>query len=154
MLHPEFQMLNKLASIFVNKEFLESFTIQKVKEKRKEWQIILIEKTDKVPEEIKSKEVSLNGYCKSIELMSHPVGGKAVYLIFKRRRWVTKGRRKSFTNSYDLHYPGIKTTKELADFLKELDRQELDEFFNTWPMYRDMWEKDTTLVQRLFKWFH
>lgn len=153
MLHPELEMLNTLASMFVNKDLLEAFTIKKIKEKRKEWKMILIEKTDRIPKEIKEKEVSLNGYCKPIELMAHPVGGKPVYITFKRRRWVQKGDRESYTNPYDLHYPGIKATKELADFLKELDREELNEFFNTWPVYRRMWEKDTSLVQRFLKRF-
>jgi hypothetical protein len=153
MVHPEFEMLNTLASIFISKNLLEAFSIKKIEEKKKEWVIVLAEKTDRIPREINEKEASLNGYCKPIELMTYPVGGKPVYLIFERRRWVIKGGRESYTNNYDLHYPGVKATKELSDFLKELDRNELDEFFNAWPMYRDLREKDTSLVQRFFKRF-
>lgn len=153
MLHPEFEMLNAFASMFISKDLLESFTIKKIKEKRKEWIIIFDEKTDRIPKTIIGGEVSLNGYCKPIELMTHPVGGKAVYLMFRRRRWIRKGDSESHTNTYDLHYPGVKATKEFADFLKGLDREQLAEFFNAWPMYRRVWEKNTSLVQRFLKRF-
>jgi hypothetical protein len=153
MVHPEFEMLNTFASIFISEDLLEAFSVKKIKKKRKEWNIILTEKTDRIPEAIRDSEVSLNGYCKPLELMTYPVGGKSVYLTFKRRRWIQKGSRESYTNNYDLHYPGVKATKELADFLKGLNRNELDEFFNAWPVYRCMWEKDTSLVQRFLKRF-
>lgn len=71
MIHPEFEMLNTLTSLFISEDLLESFTIKKIEKKRKEWNIILDEKTDRVPQKIKGKEVSLNGYCKPIELMTH-----------------------------------------------------------------------------------
>ncbi len=146
-------MLNTFASMFISKDLLKFFSIEKIKDKRKEWNIVLSERVDQVPEEIKSKEVSLNGYCKPLELMAYPVGGKPVYLKIKRRRWVVKGEKESHINTYDLHYPGVKATKELSDFLKELNRNELDEFFGTWPMYRHLREKDTSLVQRFLKRF-
>lgn len=152
MVHPEFEMLDTFTSMFISEDLLESFSVKKIKEKKNEWKMILDEKTDRVPQKIKEKEVSLNGYCKPIELMAYPVGGKPVYVIFKRRRWVVKGDRESYTNTYDLHYPGVKATKELSDFLKELDRKELDEFLNAWPMYRDLREENTSLVQRFLKW--
>lgn len=127
-MHKEFEMLDTLASIFMPKNLLKFFTLKKV------------------------KEVSLNGYCKPIELMTFPAGGKPVYLKIKRRRWVVKGKKESYTNTYDLNYQGVKATKEFADFLKGLDREALDEFLNAWPVYRRMWEKNTSLVQRFLKW--
>jgi hypothetical protein len=139
--------------MFISNEWVDIFELTAIKEKKKEWHFVLTEKKEKVPAELKNKIWVLNGYCKPIELMTHPVGGKAVYIKIRRRRWKEEGQRTSHENYYDLHYPGVKTTKEFADFLKEFNREQLAEFFSAWPMYRRVWEKDTSLVQRFLKRF-
>lgn len=149
----EITLLHSFISGIMPKDWIGIFTVDDLVEKENEWNLLLTEKAHLVPEKIKQLQYSLNGYCKPIELMSFPFGGRPVYIKIRRRRWIIKGDTESYCNTYDLHYPGIKATKPFADFLKELDRESLDEFLNTWPMYRSVWEKDTSLVQRLFKWF-
>ena len=43
-----------------------------------------------------------------------------IYLRLIRRRWKEKGTTKHYSNEYNLHIPGMKTTKEFRDFLKEI----------------------------------
>lgn len=145
------QMLETVLSGLMPIEWLEWFEVEKIEEKRKAWNILLREKEGMVPEEIGAQEWSLNGYCNPIELMTFPLRSKPVYIEIMRRRWMIKGSKEIMHNTYDLHYPGVKATKPFADFLKELDRDALDEFLNAWPVYRRVWEEDTSLVSRLFK---
>ena len=146
------KMFETVLSGLMPSEWLGWFEVEDIENKRREWRIKLIEKVEQVPKEITMQEWSLNGYCNSIELMTFPLQGKPVYIEVIRRRWVLKGSKDSICNEYDLHYAGIKATKPFADFLKELDRDALDEFLSAWPMYRRVWEKDTSLVSILFKW--
>ncbi len=37
-----------------------------------------------------------------------------------RRRWKEQGTTTHFSNDYNLHIPGMKTTREFRDFLKEI----------------------------------
>lgn len=144
---------DEFLKMIVPPEWTSLFDLTDLKEKRTEWNLILVEKPDLVPKEIKNEFSVLNGYFKPLELMAFPARGKPVYIKILRRKWKKQGGRESFFNTYDLHYPGVKAIKPLADFLKELDRKSLDEFYDSWPMYRDLWEEDTSLVQRVFKWF-
>jgi len=146
------EITQNLLGAIVPKELLNIFELADFKEKYNEFNMTLEEKESLVPDNIKDKNWILNGFCRPLELMSFPLKGKPTYIKIKRRRWKIRGTMKSYTNPYDLHYPGVKATKEFADFLKELDREALDEFLDTWPVYRRVWEKDTSLVQRFLKW--
>ena len=134
-------------------EWIDIFDISEIRGKEKEWNITLTEKKNLVPKEIGSKPCVLNGYCKPIELMGFPAKGKPVYIKIIRRKWKEAGYRGGYSNTYDLHYPGVKATKELADFLKGLNREELNEFLSAWPVYRNLRKKDTSLVQGFLKRF-
>jgi hypothetical protein len=136
---------NLLAGI-VPKEWTEIFELEEIKEREKEFNLVLIEKADLVPEEIQGKDWVLNGYCSPLEIMSFPLKGKATYVTIKKRKWKIRGESISYRNSYDLHLKGVKATKEFAIFLKELDREAADEFFLTWPHYRHLREEDISLV--------
>ena len=146
------QMLETVLSGLMPIEWLEWFEVEKIEEKKKEWNILLREKESRLPEGIGAQEWSLNGYRNSIGLMTFPLRSKPVYIEILRRRWIVKGSTDSISNTYDLHYPGVKATKPFADFLKELDRDALDEFLNAWPVYRRVWEENTSLVSKFIKW--
>ena len=69
-----------------------------------------------------------------------------MYLVFKKRRWKEKGEIESFNNNYKLHPKGIKTTHAFSIFLKELDRKEINEFFNSLSSVRHIEQEDFCLV--------
>ena len=87
-----------------------------------EWLIVLREKEDHIPPELSGKAAVLNGYCNPISIMSHAFSLKKVYLQFYRRRWKESGKDADYSNTYDLHQRGMKTTKEFGAFLKEISR--------------------------------
>jgi len=121
MPHPRQTNLSDHAyRIFVPQEYLNDFDVNHIEEQPSEWLIELVEKEDKIPEELKGKEVVLDGYCNSIDILTHAFSLKKIYLRLIRRRWKEKGGTKGYSNEYDLHIPGMKTTKEFGDFLKEI----------------------------------
>lgn len=115
------------------KYWLEFFDITEIKEKKREWQITLVEKEELVPKKLRGKNVVHDGYMNPVEIEDYPMRGKLTYLKFFRRRWKEKGGKEGFANEYDFHPEGMKATKEFGVFLKELDREESDFFFSNWP---------------------
>ena len=115
-------LFSSLASILIPKEYLEDFDVINVEEKPSEWVIVLREKEQRVPPSLSGKAVVLNGYCNPISIMTHAFSLKKIYLQFYRRRWKESGKDADYSNTYDLHLPGMKTTKEFGAFLKEISR--------------------------------
>ena len=70
-----------------------------------------------VPSKLSGCEFKLNGFENPVELHTFPQKGKSCFLRICRRKWVDKQTGKSYSNKYDLHRPGMKTTDELGDFL-------------------------------------
>lgn len=106
--------------IFVPQEYLNDFEVNHIEEQPDEWLIELVEKEDRVPKELDGKEAVLDGYCNSIDILTHAFSLKKIYLRLVRRRWKEKGGTKGYSNEYDLHIPGMKVTREFGDFLKEI----------------------------------
>jgi hypothetical protein len=115
-------LFNSLASILVPKEYLNDFEIVSVEEKPSEWVITLHEKTDRIPLALNGKQCVLDGFCNPIYILSHSFSLKPIYLHLYRRRWKEPGSNRHYHNEYNLHPEGMKTTNELAAFLKEFDR--------------------------------
>jgi hypothetical protein len=111
---------SSLASMMVPKDFLFYFDIFDVKEKSNEWQIILHEKQDLVPDELKqiTSSVVLDGFCNPLQIRSHCFSLKPIYLMFYRRRWKLAGTDKHYSNQYTIAEDGAKVTSDLAGFLK------------------------------------
>jgi len=115
-------LLYQAIKIFVPEEYLRDFEVNHIEELPSEWVIELVEKADRVPGVLKDKEIVLDGYCNEIDILTHAFALKKIYLRLIRRRWKEKGTNKHYSNEYDLHIPGMKTTREFRDFLKEIDR--------------------------------
>jgi len=109
-----------MASILMPKEYLKDFEISHVEEKPSEWVITLHEKGDRIPDELSGKAVVLDGYCNPVSIMTHAFSLKKIFLEIYRRRWKEPGSDRHYSNTYDLHLPGMKTTKAFGDFLKEI----------------------------------
>lgn len=112
----------KIAQVLVPKEILEDFTVVDVQERKDEWIIELEEKPERVPASLHGKDVVLDGFYTSIDLISGVMMEQVIYLRIKRRRWKERGCTKHVHNQYDHQFEGMKTTKRFAAFLKEVDR--------------------------------
>ena len=112
----------KIARILVPLEILEDFNIVEVQELNNEWIIELEEKAERVPVNLQDKEVVLDGFYDSIDLISGVMMEQVIYLRIRRRRWKERGSKKHEHNQYDHQFAGMKTTKRFAAFLKEVDR--------------------------------
>ena len=106
--------------IFIPEEYLNDFEVNHIENKPQEWVIELVEKEDRIPKILAGKEVVLDGYNHEIDILTHAFSLKKIYLRLIRRRWKEKGTTKHYSNEYSLHIPGMKTTKEFRDFLKEI----------------------------------
>lgn len=112
--------IDQAMKMFIPGEYLQDFEPNYIEELPEEWIIELVEKEDRIPEALKGKEVVFDGYCNSIDILTHAFSLKKIYLRMIRRRWKEKGSTKGYCNEYDLNIPGMKTTREFRDFLKEI----------------------------------
>lgn len=135
-------MEQSLLEFLTPEEWKDSFEISELIQKKKEINLILTEKKNLIPTELTGKEVVLNGYCNPVEIVDFPFRGKAMYFKFYRRKWKAKDGKESFSNSYEFHRPGMKTSNKFGDFLKGLNREELAEFFCAWDNLRYIREED------------
>ena len=110
----------EVLKILIPSEYLQDFDPNSVENKPDEWIIELIEKEDRIPQALVGKEAVLDGYNNEIDILTHAFSLKKIYLRLIRRRWKEKGSAKHYSNEYNLHIPGMKTTREFRDFLKEI----------------------------------
>jgi hypothetical protein len=110
----------EVLKILIPEEYLKDFEPNSVENKPTEWVIELIEKEDRIPQSLAGKEAVLDGYNNEIDILTHAFSLKKIYLRMIRRRWKEKGTTQHYSNEYNLHIPGMKTTKEFRDFLKEI----------------------------------
>jgi hypothetical protein len=115
-------LTEKLAQVLVPQDILEDFLVVDVQELNTEWLIVLEEKAERIPASLLDKDVVLDGFYDSIDLMGGVLMEQAIFLRMKRRRWKERGSTKHEHNSYDHHIGGMKTTKRFAAFLKEVNR--------------------------------
>ena len=121
MPHPrQANLAEESYKIFVPEEYLVDFAVNHIENKSDEWVIELVEKEDRIPAVLAGKEVVLDGYNNEIDILTHAFSLKKIYLRLIRRRWKEIGTSKHYSNEYNLHIPGMKTTKEFRDFLKEI----------------------------------
>ena len=110
----------EVLKILIPEEYLKDFEPNRVENKPTEWVIELVEKADRIPAALIGKEAVLDGYNNEIDILTHAFSLKKIYLRLIRRRWKEKGTSLHYSNEYDLHIPGMKTTREFRDFLKEI----------------------------------
>jgi hypothetical protein len=110
----------EIYKVLIPEEYLQDFEVNHVENKPTEWVIELLEKEDRIPQALTGKEAVLDGYNNEIDILTHAFSLKKIYLRLIRRRWKEKGTTKHYSNEYNLHLPGMKTTREFRDFLKEI----------------------------------
>jgi hypothetical protein len=113
-------LYKELLSLVVPREITQDFELKEIVEKTTMITLYFEEFPDRRPKELEGKEVVLDGFVNQIELQTFPLKDKTVHIAVRRRRWKAKGDKSmSYSNSYDLHLEGMKTTKEFGAFLKE-----------------------------------
>jgi hypothetical protein len=121
MPHPRQDNLSaEIYKVLIPEEYLKDFEVNHVENKPQEWVIELVEKEDRIPKSLAGREAVLDGYNNEIDILTHAFSLKKIYLRLIRRRWKEQGTAKHYSNEYNLHIPGMKTTKEFRDFLKEI----------------------------------
>ena len=121
MPHPRQQNLSEeVYKVLIPAEYLADFEVNHIDNKPQEWIIELVEKEERIPKALAGKEAVLDGYNNEIDILTHAFSLKKIYLRLIRRRWKEKGDTKHYSNEYNLHIPGMKTTREFRDFLKEI----------------------------------
>lgn len=118
------ELFLSISKMIVPEFILENFEVSNIKELKNEWVVELEEKQDRIPEVLReSDDVVLDGFCHSIDVLSHSFSLKPVYLRVFRRRWKRSGSDKHYSNTYNLTINGLKMVPELGIFLKEEDRR-------------------------------
>ena len=119
--------------MIVPKEITDNFELIEIVEKTNMITLSFEELTSRIPNPLRGKEVVLDGYLNQLELQTFPLKDKTVYIALRRRRWKEKGDNKqSYSNTYELHLEGMKTTKEFGAFLKEEFGLQPDEYNKLW----------------------
>ena len=113
------KLFDSLSRILVPAEYLEDFEIVNIQENSQEWIVELTEKEARIPVSLQGKDVVLDGYCNTVDLLTHAFSMKKIYLRLRRRRWKERGSSEHHSNQYDLHIACAKITPSLGAFLKD-----------------------------------
>jgi hypothetical protein len=118
------ELFISLSKMIVPEFVLENFEVSNIKELTNEWVVELEEKQDKIPLSLSEyQDVVMDGFCHSIDVLSHSFSLKPVILRVYRRRWKRSGTDKHYSNTYELTIKGLKMVPGLGLFLKEEDRR-------------------------------
>jgi hypothetical protein len=131
-------LYKELLKLIVPKEITDNFELVEIVEKEHMITLSFEELVNRVPEALQGKIVVLDGYINQLELQTFPLKDKTVYIALRRRRWKEKGdTTASYSNTYELHIEGMKTTKEFGAFLKEEFGLQPDEYNKLWKSITD-----------------
>ena len=126
-------LYHELLKLIVPKEITDNFELIEIVERTNMITLSFEELAIRIPKPLSGKEVVLDGYLNQLELQTFPLKDKTVYIALRRRRWKEKGDSKqSYSNTYELHVEGMKTTKEFGAFLKEEFGLQPDEYNKLW----------------------
>ena len=104
------QLYSTISRMLVPEHILKDFDIYDAQESKSRWVVEMREKEDRLPASLQSyTDVVLDGYCDSIEMLSHSFVCKPVYLRLYRRRWKRSNDDEHFSNSYELTLKGLRT---------------------------------------------
>jgi len=115
-------LFSTVSSMLVPSHILEYFDIWDAQEYKDRWVIEMREKEGNIPKELSDcEDVVFDGYCNSLEVLSHSFVCKPIYLRLYRRRYKRSNRDLHFSNEYDVTLKGVRMVPELGFFLKEED---------------------------------
>ena len=112
-------LMEHLLESLLPKDIYLHFEFVSITESPHGFEMKLEEYAELVPSEMCAiPDVVLDGFCNPLELLHFTLKGKPLYLKLYRRRWKSSGSNKHYSNRYDLHPKGVKSTHEFASFLK------------------------------------
>ena len=112
-------LLTDIVGLIAPGEISKNFEVVSTQEKKDCIFIVFEEKKELIPKELKGKQTVLDGFLNPLSLQTFPLKDKQVFLVLKRRRWKDADKTTAYSNTYDLHRKGMKTTNEFGNFLKE-----------------------------------
>lgn len=131
----ESNLYQELVGLIAPEQIRSNFELTSIQDKNGSITLIFEEKESLIPEDLQGKEVVNDGFMNPVELQTFPINDKKLYLSIRRRRWKEKGTHgQSYSNKYELHRKGMKTTNEFGDFLKEELRLSPDKFNKFWEI--------------------
>jgi hypothetical protein len=111
--------MDKLLESMLPQDIYQHFKMVSLTEHSVRFEMKLEENTDLVPPELEGiSDVVLDGFCNPLELLHFSIKDKPLYLKLYRRRWKASCSDIHYSNCYDLHHSGTKSTHEFAFFLK------------------------------------
>jgi hypothetical protein len=111
--------MTALLESILPKEIYLHFEMKSLTEQSHGFEMRLEEYAELVPSEMADiPSVVLDGFCNPLELLHFSIKDRPLYLKICRRRWKSSGSSIHFSNRYDLHPVGAKTTHDFASFLK------------------------------------
>jgi len=110
--------MDKLLESMLPQDIFQHFKMVSLTEQSDRFEMRLEEYAEFVPPELADiSDVVLDGFCNSLELLHFSIKDKPLYLRLYRRRWKASCSDIHYSNRYDLHPFGAKTTHEFASFL-------------------------------------
>ena len=123
--------MDKLLESILPREIYLHFSLVSLKENPNGFEMRLDELAELIPSSMADiSNIVLDGFCNPLELLHFSIKGKPLYLKLYRRRWKSSGSKIHFSNHYDFHPEGTKTTHEFASFLKGEVGYTADEYVN------------------------
>jgi hypothetical protein len=111
--------MDKLLESMLPPGIYQRFKMVSLTEKSDRFEMKLEEYPEFVPSDLNGiSDVVLDGFCNTLELLHFSIKDKPLYLQLRRRRWKASCSDIHYSNGYDLHPSGAKTTHEFASFLK------------------------------------
>lgn len=136
----------------IPKKHLERFEVEEIIKTEKEIQVKLREGKAKKPQPKNNKRLVLNGYDKSTEILTGSLNGRAVFVRYICRKWISPESGTTYRNQYEIHPEGCKLSHEFAAYLKKISRREAVALFDDWRSVRHLREEDLPVVPRRAQW--
>jgi hypothetical protein len=99
----------------------DHFELDKIEEDTERLSVYLSEK--KIPPVEVNGDIQSYGFTAYTSVQDFPIKGKAVYLYFRRRKWLVVASEDIITRKFEIAYDGTRLTKEFVAFLKETNRK-------------------------------
>jgi hypothetical protein len=111
--------MDKLLESMLPQDIYQHFKMVSLTEHSDRFEIKMEENAALVPPELDGiSDVVLDGFCNPLELLHFSIKDKPLYLRLYRRRWKSSCSDIHYSNGYDFHPSGTKSTHEFASFLK------------------------------------
>ena len=111
--------MDNLLESMIPQDIYQHFKMLSLTEHPDRFEMRLEEDASLVPDDLSGiPDIVLDGFCNPLELLHFSIKGKPLYLKLYRRRWKASCSDIHYSNRYNFHPSGAKSTHEFASFLK------------------------------------